>query len=299
MVPLATPFESAAVQLLNGVTIGVLLALAAIGLTLIFGYLQIINFAHGSFYMLGGYTLFTVVDLTGSFWLGLIAAPLLVGVLSMATEKILLRPTYDLDPITQMLIMVGVALVIEGSVLIVWGEQSKGVDVPAAFAGQVTWLGVTTPVYRLFLLVTGIVLIGGVWGFLRFTRIGLFVRASLDDKQMVRAFGVDIDTIYMGVFAGGVALAAVAGALTVPIRGVSPVTGTSVLLDAFIIVVIGGLGSFRGSIVAGLGVGILSVLITRNVSTRLSGLVIFLILIAVLVLRPRGLFGQKGVFADE
>jgi len=296
---LAITFESLAVQLVNGLTIGVLLSVTAIGLTLIFGYLQIVNFAHGAYYMLGGYTLFTTVDVTGSFWLGIVAAPVVVGILGVLTERFLLRPTYDVDPITQMLIMVGVAFLIEGTVLIIWGEQSKGVDVPSIFAEQVALFGATTPVYRLFLLVAGGLLIGAVWGFLRFTRVGLVVRASLVDKQMVRALGVDINTIYMGVFAGGVALAGLAGALTTPIRGVSPVTGGSVLLDTFIIVVIGGLGSFRGSVVAGIGIGILSVLITRNVSTRLSGLVTFLVLIAVLVVRPRGLFGQEGVFTGE
>lgn len=297
--PFVETGQALAVQFLNGMTLGVILALSAIGLTLIFGYLSIVNFAHGAYYMIGGYAFFSVMSSVGNFWLALVAAPLVVGVLGVLTERLLLRPTYHLEPITQMLIMVGVALGIEGGVLIIWGEHSRGVNIPSALAGQTGLLGVETTTYRLFVLVVGIAAIVAVWAFLRFTRVGLVIRASLDDKEMVRALGTDINRIYMLVFAGGVALAALAGALLTPIRGVSPLTGSTVLLDAFIIVVIGGLGSFRGSVVAGVGVGLLSVLITRNVSTRLSGLVIFFVLIVILVVRPRGLFGQEGVFTGE
>lgn len=284
---------------LDGLYLGVMLSLAAIGLTLIFGFLGVMNFAHGVFFMLGGYAIWSVTNATGNFWIGLLAAPIAVGIVAGAFELSLLRPTYDLDPIIQLLVTIGFAAIVEASVLIVWGEQTLAMNKPALLSGQVAVPGGTYPGYLLFLIVLGSLLIAATWAFLRFTRTGLIVRASLTDKEMVRAYGARINLLYSLVFIGAIALTAIAGALMTPQRGVGPLTGVSILLDTFIIVVIGGLGSFRGTIVAGLLVGIIDVFAATYISFRLSGLIIFAILIVVLTVRPRGLFGEQGVFTGE
>lgn len=275
-----------------------MLILIATGLTLIFGFLEVVNFAHGAYYMLGGYVVFATVDAGFGFFSGVVAALVAIGLLGVLNERLLLKPSYDFGPITQLLIMVGVALVIEGAVIFVWGEQAKGVATPAVFSGSVNLLGITYPSYRLFLVVIGVLVITAVWGFLEFSRYGLVIRASLTDKEMARAFGNDIPTIYTLVFAGGVMVAALAGALMTPIRGIGPETGATILLQAFIVVVVGGLGSFRGSVAAGLGLGMLDILVARYVSFRLSGLTIIAVLLIVLLVKPRGLFGVKGVMEE-
>lgn len=284
--------------LLDGLSWAVMLILIATGLTLIFGFLEVVNFAHGAYYMLGGYFVFVIVDAGFGFFAGVAGALVAVGLLGVLTERLLLKPSYDFGPITQLLIMVGVALVIEGAVIYIWGEQAKGVSTPALLDGPVNLLGTTYPLYRLFLVALGVIVIGAVWLFLERTRYGLVIRASLTDKEMARAFGNDIPTIYTLVFAGGVLIAALAGALMTPIRGIGPSTGATVLLQAFIVVVVGGLGSFRGSVVAGLGLGMLDILVARYISFRLSGITIIVVLLIVLLIRPRGLFGVKGVMEE-
>ncbi|MEF8777906.1 MAG: branched-chain amino acid ABC transporter permease [Natronomonas sp.] len=284
--------------LLDGLSWGVMLVLIAMGLTLIFGFLEVVNFAHGGYYMLGGYVVFASVNAGYGFLVGVIGAIIAVAVLGILTETILLKPSYDFGPITQLLIMVGAALVIEGSVILIWGEQGKGVQTPELFAGSVNVLGSSYPIYRLVLIVVGVIVIAAVWLFLERSKIGLVIRASLTDKEMARAFGNDIPRIYTFVFASGVAIAALAGALMTPLRGVGPETGASILLTAFIVVVVGGLGSYRGSVVAGLGLGMIDMLVARFVSFRLSGITIIGVLVVVLILKPRGLFGVEGVMEE-
>lgn len=284
--------------LLDGLSWGVMLVLIAMGLTLIFGFLEVVNFAHGGYYMLGGYMVFASVDAGYGFLPGVIGAIVVVAVLGILTEKILLKPSYDFGPITQLLIMVGAALVIEGGVILIWGEQGKGVQTPELFAGSVNVLGSAYPLYRLVLIAVGLVVIAAVWLFLERSRIGLVIRASLTDKEMARAFGNNIPRIYTFVFASGVAIAAFAGALMTPLRGVGPATGASILLTAFIVVVVGGLGSYRGSVVAGLSLGMIDMLVARYVSFRLSGITIIGVLVVVLILKPRGLFGVEGVMEE-
>lgn len=284
--------------LLDGLSWAVMLILIATGLTLIFGFLEVVNFAHGAYYMLGGYFVFAIVDAGFGFYVGVVGALVAIGLLGVLTERLLLKPSYDFGPITQLLIMVGLALVIEGAVIYVWGEQAKGVSAPALLNGSVNLLGITYPLYRLFLVALGIIVIGAVWLFLERSRYGLVIRASLTDKEMARAFGNDIPTIYTLVFAGGVVIAALAGALMTPIRGIGPSTGATILLQAFIVVVVGGLGSFRGSVAAGLGLGVLDILVARYISFRLSGITLIAVLLIVLLIRPRGLFGVKGVLEE-
>ena len=283
------------VPVLDGLVWGVMLVMIAAGLTLIFGFMEIINFAHGALYMLGGYVVFTVMGVTGSFWLGLLLAPLVVGVIALIIEWGLLRPSYDSGPIKQLLVLLGVTLVIEGAVVLIWGARARSVDTPSALAFSIP-LGVGQyPAYWLFLLIIGSVTVVAIWAFMRYSRIGLVVRASMTDKTMARALGHDIPTIYTQVFVGSVMIAALAGALMVPIRSIGPETGVQILLLAFVIVVVGGLGSFKGTVAAGLLIGMTDILITRFISFRFAGITMFAILLIVLITRPRGLFGEKGV----
>lgn len=288
MVNLITP-------LLDGLTWGIILVLISVGLTLIFGFLKVLNFAHGAFYMLGGYVFYSVVGETGSYLLGLAAAIVTVAVLAVFVEMVLLRPSYDFGPITQFIVMLGVAFVIEGLIIVIWGPSGKNVNTPDLLTGSTTLGGVSYPSYRLFVALVSLVLIGAIAVFLRYSIIGLAIRAGLTDKTMVRALGYDVPRIYTMVFAGGIIITAFAGALMTPMRGVEPGTGNSILLLAFIVVIIGGIGSFRGSVVAGLGVGLTDIFIARFVSFRLAGLSVFFILIIVLIVRPHGLFGTQGV----
>lgn len=288
MVNLITP-------LLDGLTWGIILVLISMGLTLIFGFLKVLNFAHGAFYMLGGYVFYSVVGETGSYLVGLAAAIVAVAVLAVFVEMVLLRPSYDFGPITQFIVMLGVAFVIEGLIIVIWGPSGKNVNTPDLLTGSTTLGGVSYPSYRLFVALVSLVLIGAIAVFLRYSIIGLAIRAGLTDKMMVRALGYDVPRIYTMVFAGGIIITAFAGALMTPMRGVEPGTGNSILLLAFIVVIIGGIGSFRGSVVAGLGVGLTDIFIARFVSFRLAGLSVFFILLIVLIVRPHGLFGTQGV----
>jgi branched-subunit amino acid ABC-type transport system permease component len=165
-------------------------------------------------------------------------------------------------------------------------------------SGSVNLFGTTYPIYRLVIMAIGIVVIVGVWAFLERSRIGLVIRASLTDKEMARAFGSNVPAIYTFVFASGVGIAALAGALMTPIRGIGPGTGASILLQAFIVVVVGGLGSYRGSVVAGLSLGMIDILVARYISFRLSGITVIAVLLVVLLVQPRGLFGVKGVMEE-
>jgi branched-subunit amino acid ABC-type transport system permease component len=226
---------------------------------------------------------------------GLAAAIVTVAVLAEFVEMVLLRPSYDFGPITQFIVMLGVAFVIEGLIIVIWGPSGKNVNTPDLLTGSTTLGAVSYPSYRLFVAIVSLVLIGAIAVFLRYSIIGLAIRAGLTDKTMVRALGYDVPRIYTMVFAGGIIITAFAGALMTPMRGVEPGTGNSILLLAFIVVIIGGIGSFRGSVVAGLGVGLTDIFIARFVSFRLAGLSVFFILLIVLIVRPHGLFGTQGV----
>lgn len=289
----ATPLQL--VTVLDGITWGVILVLITIGLTLIFGFMEVINFAHGAFYMLGGYTIIAVSRATGNFWLGLAAAPLVVGAVALVVEVMTLRPTYNFEPVTQMLILVGASFIVDGAVVLIWGSQSLSIRAPALLDASIPIGDGVYPVYRLFLLVFGAGAITAVWAFLRYSKAGLVIRASLTDKGMARALGHNIPRLYTTVFVGSIMIAAIAGALMTPLRGVTPGTGTTALILAFVVVVVGGLGSFRGTVVAGLSIGIIDIFVTRYLSFRLSGIIIFVILVLVLMVRPRGLFGEEGV----
>jgi len=282
------------VDLLDALGLGIVLILLAIGLTLVFGFMNIINLSHGGFWMVGGYVGYEVVQMTGNFWVGLVTVAILTAVIGALFEMLLLRASYESGPIVQALITLGGLFAMTGTVLVIWGGTGLTMNPPSIFSGPIQLLGVTYPLYRIVLIGIGSVLITGTWIFLRYTKMGLIIRAAYTDKEMARGLGHNISKIYTVTFTGAVVLAALGGMLTMPTRGVTSNTGFVILLDAFAITMIGGLGSYRGTIVAGLFAGGFITFITRYVSPSLSEFALFTLLLLVLLIKPYGIYGMES-----
>jgi branched-chain amino acid transport system permease protein len=228
-------------QLLHGVVFGAALGLLALGLTVIFGLLGVMNFAHGELFMMGAYAGVVVIGLTQSFWVALIAAPLLVGALAIVTEVTTLRPLYRREPLYGLILTFGLAMVFREGVRQVWGGDMRRILPP--FEGSTPLLGMTYPNYRLFLLAISSALLLGIWLFFTKTRAGVIVRAAVQDSEMLDGLGVDVRRVFTLTFAGSAALAAVAGLLLAPVFTVYPQMGVEMILLAFIVVILGGMGS--------------------------------------------------------
>jgi branched-chain amino acid transport system permease protein len=269
-----------------------LLFLISIGLTLIFGIMRIVNFAHGAVYMLGAYAGFTIAAWTGSYWLALVLAPLAVAAIGIVLEAVALRPLYRREHGAFLLVTFGLALVIGEAIRLGWGPDPRRLPIPPALAGSVTILGASFPTYRLFLAVTGAVVAVALWQFLARTRLGLLIRATSQNAEMVHALGVDVQVVRAGVFGLGCGLAALGGVMATPLVSAHLGMGVNVVVDAFVIVIIGGMGSFGGSIVGSLLIGLVQTF-GNFYLPDLALAAIYLTMIAVLVLRPRGLFGLE------
>ncbi|SDQ22325.1 ABC transporter permease [Natronobacterium texcoconense] len=280
--------------LVDGLTIGVVYVLLAAGLSVIFGVMHVINFAHGELFALGAYFALALVAPFGGtgFFVALFVAPLLVGVIGVAIERYTVQPLYGRNPLYHILLTFGLVLVINDLIYLVWGPGNVNLAVPAMLSGTVGVFGLTASVYNLFIIVFGAAMALAVWSLLEYTRYGLIIRAGSQDRQMVRNLGIDIDRYYSLVFGVGAALAAIAGIVLGGYQSVNPEMGMSVIIPAFVIVVLGGLGSFKGAVVGGLLVGIIQTLL-RHYAPFFEGTVIFLLMIAVLLLRPHGLFGTE------
>jgi branched-chain amino acid transport system permease protein len=281
-------------QLLNGLTIGMVYVLIAAGLSVIFGVMDVINFAHGELFALGAYLAFAIVAPFGgaAFWVALVVAPLLVGVLGAVIERLTLRPLYDRNPLYHILLTFGLVLMLNDVITFFWGKQPKNFSEPAILSGPVTILGVSNSLYSYFIIAFGAVLSFGTWWALNNTRFGLVVRAGSQDREMVRNLGINIDRYYTLVFGAGAALAAVAGIVLGAYQNVNPGMGNSIIIPAFVIVVLGGLGSFRGAVVGGLAVGVIQTL-ARTYVEPLEGLIVYTLMIGVLLVKPEGLFGTS------
>ncbi len=279
-------------QLLNGVVFGLLLFLMAAGLSLIFGLMDVINLAHGSFYLLGGYVGLSIVRATGRFWLALVVAPVVVGLVGLAVEAGVLRRLYRRGHLDQVLFTFGVALVAADLMRWNWGAYVEDVSPPAALSGSVVILGNEFPTYRLAIIVLGLVVAGLLWLLLERTRVGAIVRAGVDDGEMVAALGIDVQRVVAGVFALGTALAALAGIVAAPILNLYPGLDFEILILALVVVVVGGLGTLRGAFWAALLIGMAET-IGKAFLPRFSLFVIFVIMAIVLLVRPTGLFGQR------
>src|SRR5262245_29565798 len=288
------PLQALAAQAFTGLVLGGIYVLMAIGLSLIFGLMTVVNFAHGSFYMLGAFIAFTLMGLTNSFWAALVLAPLVVGALGFLVERFLIRRLYGRSPDDPLLLTFGLSLAMVEGAKLIWGKIGLTVDPPKQLAAAVNLGFMNFPVYRLFVIaVTAAVLIA-LWLFLEKTSVGLVVRAGSRDALMVRALGVDLNRIWLLVFGIGIAMAGLAGVLAGPMRGVYAEMGVEIIIDSFVIVVVGGMGSLPGAIIAGLLMGEI-VSMTTFFAPKLAELIIFIVMAAVLLVRPSGLFGEAGL----
>ncbi len=280
-------------QLLMGLTVGVNLVLVATGLTLVFGMMGVINFAHSALFMLGAYVGLVMATRAGSFWLGLLVAPPAIGLLGAAVERWLLRPLrerYPLSHLLPLLLTFGLSLFFEGSAKAIWGADIVSLDKPPFLGGTVALGRITFPTYWLFALGAAAVLAAGVWLVVERTPLGLSIRAATQDPMMAAVLGVNVQRLNTIVFALGSGLAAAAGVILGAMTSVSPQMGAGIVLDAFIAIVIGGLGSFTGAIVGSLLLGQVQSFGVALLPAFHTPLV-FLVMAVVLVLRPTGLFG--------
>ncbi|WP_323677178.1 ABC transporter permease [Halorubellus sp. PRR65] len=282
-------------QLLNGLSVGMVYVLLAAGLSIIFGVMDVINFAHGEFYALGAYLAVGIAGAiggaSGGFWIALVVAPLIVGVVGGLTERITIRPLYGRNPLYHILLTFGLVLVIADAIELIWGTQPQNFAKPALLAGPVTIAGFQYSLYNYFVIVAGGVLALGTWLALTETRVGIIIRGGAQDRGMVRALGIDIDRYYTLVFAFGCMLAAVAGIVLGAKQEVALGMGNSIIIPAFVVVVLGGLGSFRGAVAGGLGIGIVQTL-TQTYVPALTGVVVYLLMVGILLVKPQGLFGN-------
>lgn len=283
-------------QLLNGLVVGMIYVLITMGLTIVFGMLNVINFAHGAFYALGAYFAFFFATLigswSGSFWVAVLIAPLVVGLVGAVIEVTLLRRVYDIVHEYQILLTFGVMLVIQELIIMIWGPIGKSVPMPSQLVGVID-LGVFAfPIYRIFLIIFIALVCFGVWLLIEKTSYGAIIRAGIDNRDMVNCLGIDIYRAFTIVFAFGVSLAGLGGALVLPMRGAQPLMGDTILLLAFVVLVIGGMGSFAGAILGGLIVGVVESMMIL-IWPQGSMISIFAAMALVILIRPKGLLGYR------
>jgi len=288
------PIELLALQLFTGIALGSVFVLLAVGLSLIFGLLTVVNFAHGAFYMLGAYAGVFFIGYLGNFWLTLAVVPLAVGGVGLVVERWLVRPLYGRGIDYPLMLTFGLAYVLVEVIRILFGAEGMPFDVPEVLLGAVN-IGVGYfPAYRLFVIAATAVLVVALWLFLEKTSYGLVIRAGARDSEIVRVLGIDISRVWLVVFALGTAVAGLAGVLSAPMRSVFPDMGTTVLVEAFVVTVVGGMGSLVGAVVAGLLVGIV-VSMTSLFAPAMAEVSMFALMALVLLVRPQGLFGKKGL----
>jgi branched-chain amino acid transport system permease protein len=279
------------IQLLNGIGVGMIYFLIAVGLSVIFGIMNFVNFAHGAFFLLGAYFCFAVTQATGSFWLAIVAGPAGVALLAWLAERYFLNRLYRLPHMFQILVTLGLALVIQEAVIIVWDPVGKHVSAPALLRGVLFFGNFAYPTYRLFVIAFTAVLALLLWLLLERTRYGAVLRAGTESMEMVSLLGIDIFGVFSLTFALGAALAGVAGVLAAPIRGFEPFMGPEALAIAFVVVVIGGMGSFGGALAGGILVGVVQSMMSSLWSAG-AEIMIYVAMALVILLRPHGLFGR-------
>src|SRR5690606_1162145 len=278
-------------QVVNGIGIGMLYFLLAVGLSIIFGLLRFVNFAHGAFYLLGAYFCYQAIAWGFNFWLTLLVVPLLIGAAGWALERTVLRRVYDKAHEFHILITVGLALIIQEGVIMIWGPLGANVAPPDILQGIVMWGDFIYPKYRLFVILFTAVFAVFLWWLLEGTRLGSAVRAGSESTEMVSLLGINVMRIFGLTFGLGAATAALAGVLAAPIRGAEPFMGLEAIAIAFVIVVVGGMGSFSGALVGGLLIGIVQSLMS-TIWPEGARLMIYVAMGAVLLLRPHGLLGR-------
>lgn len=282
-----------AAQLVNGISYGLLLFVITCGLSLVFGILGVLNLAHGSLYMIGAYLAYTITaTTTQNFWLALIIVPIVLAVLSLFIEIILLRPTYKLGHLSQVLLTFGLAYVFHDLSSIIWGTNVLSIDLPNSLSGSITMFSQSFPTYRLVVIGIGILLAVLLWFVQEKTRWGAIIRAGLSDKEMISALGVNIKLVFTIVFLTGGFLAGFGGVIGAPILGIYPSMEFQTLILALVVLVVGGLGSISGTFVASLLIGIVETF-GRFLIPEISLILIFGLMAIVLVVKPNGLLGKK------
>jgi len=298
-------------QTLNGLQFGLMLFLLAAGLTLVFGIMDMINLAHGSLYMIGAYLAATLVQATGSFVGGIGLALVATALVGMALEVAVLRRLYARDHLSQVLATFALILIANETVRLVWGPQPMMLNPPAALAGPVELLpGFSYPAYRLLIIGVGLAVAGLLFALVTRTRVGMLVRAGASNREMATAMGVDIKRLFTAVFGAGAALCALAGAMLGPLFAVQVGMGESILILAFVVIVIGGIGSIRGALVGSLLVGVVDTIgraflppllrgalpseVASNLGPALASIVIYLLMAVILFWKPQGLFPARG-----
>jgi branched-chain amino acid transport system permease protein len=280
-------------QSLNALSQAALLFFLGVGLTLIFGIMRIVNFAHGTFYMLGAFIGYSAARLSGSFWLALGLAPLAVGIVGALFELGILRRLYRRDESAFLMVTFGLALVLTELIRLGWGPEALQVEAPAIFSGIVFVLGEPFPTYRLFLAGSGVVVAFAIWQFLERTRLGLLIRATSQNAEMVHALGTDVRLIRSAVFGIGCGLAGVGGVMAAPLVTASIGMAAEMIIDAFVIVIIGGMGSFPGSLLGAVLVAFVQVF-GEYYLPDLALAFMYLVMLLVLVVRPGGLLGKEA-----
>lgn len=277
--------------LIIGLSLGMLLFLLASGLTLIFGMLGVINFAHGALYMLGAYLAFDIGQRTGSFVLAVLLATVLTAVVGLAMERFALRPIYKRPHFYQLILTFGFILVLTEAIKLIWGLGYKEAPIPELLAGTVDVGGSTIPVYRLFVIAVGLVVGAGLFLLLERSTFGMLVRAASSDDEMVRMLGLPATTIRTAVFALGSGLAGLAGAIAAPLFPIELGMATTIIIDCFIVVILGGLGNIRGAVAASILIGLVRAL-GYTLAPSWVDVLTFGLLIATLLTRPQGLFSR-------
>ncbi|HYR71985.1 MAG TPA: branched-chain amino acid ABC transporter permease [Candidatus Acidoferrum sp.] len=281
-------------QVFTGLVLGMIYVLLAIGLSLIFGLMTVVNFAHGALYMLGAYFGVFLLGYTKSFWVALIVAPLMVGALGLLIERFLIRRLYGRSPDDPLLLTFGLSLILIEGVKVFWGKIGLTLDPPRALAGAVDLGFMTFPAYRLFLVAVIAAVLIALYFFLGRTNIGLIIRAGSRDPLMVRALGINLGRVWLVVFGIGTGLAGLAGMLAGPMRGAYAEMGVTMVIESFVVIVVGGMGSLLGAVVAGLLIGQVVGLTTFFVP-KAAEIMVFVVMAVVLLVRPSGLFGEAGL----
>ena len=282
------PFDQILIQTINGIVTGMILALVSSGLTLIFGIMDVVNFAHGELFMLGAYVGALTLAFTGNFWLALLSASVVIGLLGAAIYLLTLRPLLGRDPLTTILATFGVSLLLQNYALWQFGAVSRKIAEP--ISGHFTLFYLDYPWYRVAVALLSATIIGGFWLFLKFSKWGIWIRATTQDRIMAQAMGVPVPWVLTGVFAIGAAMAAASGVLFAPFGGVDSAMGLNWILRAFIVVVVGGMGSLGGSIAAAIFISLLEAYASLWLSPSQAVIVSFVVLIVTLLFRPTGLF---------
>ncbi|QJD99981.1 branched-chain amino acid ABC transporter permease [Massilia forsythiae] len=287
------PLQALMSQLLLGLVNGAFYAMLSLGLAVIFGLLNVINFAHGALYMMGAFAAYVGVSSFGlDYWLMLVLAPLAVGAFGVLLERTMLRRLYRLDHLYGLLLTFGLTLLLEGAFRSVYGVSGQTLPVPALLAGATDLGFMVLPNYRAWVVLASLLVCLATWFVIEKTRLGAYLRAGTENPKLVEAFGVNVPLMVTLTYGFGVGLAAFAGVLAAPVVNVTPLMGSNLIIVVFAVVVIGGMGSILGAILTGLALGVIEG-VTRVLYPEASEVVVFVVMVIVLLLRPAGLFGKE------